>query len=1111
MNKKILFSIHLLILLLSGFSLMGHCQSLNHNYVIEREMYGDGGSSRETVHYYDGLGRQVQTVRVGHTPKGNSLVESRQYDKSGSISQRWLPVPCDTGADAVSNQCVANYAETFYSDAAPFTRYQYETSPLHRQIQTTGAGIRWHRLHRCVSAQYLVNDTGQDSLNCLLLEVSDTRMLADTFLTVRYVGPYPSGCLRVERVSDEDQGVTLTFRTRSGLKVLERRMLSRKHWQDIYYVYDVADNLTAVLPTPCLATLSTPGQRISSAFGPLQQYGYFYLYDRSNRMRGKKLPGCAWTLFVHDTSGTAVFSQDGVLRSRGQWTFAVSDAFGRICMTGIGKGTYDVLGQHIPDFTVTAMRSSSSSVFPGYHVDDPCGMMPSSAEIHHVWYYDDYSFLYDGSVWRPEGIDLSFVPLTGYSPHHAGSSSSGTRTRLTGETVMVFGMSSKKLFPRVYYYDTEGRIIQRYVCGPSDMIMQESLSYDFTGNVLRRRVSYPSAEIVEEHAYSYDKADRLTLETLSLGGGPAVEVLSRTYDEVGRLLAERYGGDDRLTTCIAYNVRSWPVAMQGSLFSERLYYESPPSGIRSMFGGAVSVCQCSSGSDGTSLSEGYAYIYDILHRLSDATYRGSGNRNYSERYSYDAMGNIVRLQRYGRGPDGYACIDNLSYCYQGNRIVNVSDGAADVYAKDVMHFNDGANETEEYYYDACGRLTFDLNKGIAVSYNDGGYPLQITTRTGARVRYFYTADGQRLATRYETPLSSALSLSVPSVQSHSSSSVSTEIVHFGNLVFRDGKLSMLRFGNGYVEFRDGRADQYRHVYCFRDHLGSVRVAASSLDQLVDVSSYYSYGALYNSYSISGTQPYKYNSKELDRMYGLDIFDYGARWYDPVLARWHVMDSACEEMPYLSPYAYGNCDPVSHIDPDGNSAKLFKIAFKLARTVGKNGVKSLAHGATYIETISDVIDDVSTLTDSNAQIFDRVMAGVSLASVLCPVSVNDVKDGAKLLSETVQKVKKTVSGNSRQSTLAQHAYDIVEVKTGRRVKTGVSGGRIRRDGKSYRAERQVRSWNRNAGYQKYESEITHYESAGEGARAKILEYEKKRAIMLGKELDNRLHKRPRVKD
>jgi hypothetical protein len=137
-------------------------------------------------------------------------------------------------------------------------------------------------------------------------------------------------------------------------------------------------------------------------------------------------------------------------------------------------------------------------------------------------------------------------------------------------------------------------------------------------------------------------------------------------------------------------------------------------------------------------------------------------------------------------------------------------------------------------------------------------------------------------------------------------------------------------------------------------------------------------------------------------------------------------------------------------------------------------------------------------DENASTWDRVKAGVSLASeVVSPVSMNDVKA-----------IKKVFHGNSKLSTKAQHSYDIINTKTNKIVKVGVSGGPIRKDGKSVRAETQVRKWNKQEGAGTYRSEITHIEPEGKGARAKILKYEKDRSNKYRKDLqtDNK-HKRP----
>jgi RHS repeat-associated protein len=80
-----------------------------------------------------------------------------------------------------------------------------------------------------------------------------------------------------------------------------------------------------------------------------------------------------------------------------------------------------------------------------------------------------------------------------------------------------------------------------------------------------------------------------------------------------------------------------------------------------------------------------------------------------------------------------------------------------------------------------------------------------------------------------------------------------------------------------------------------------------------------FGAQYaGSTEISGVniQPYKYNGKELDRMHGLDTYDYGARQYNPITARWDRMDLLCEKYYSISPYAYCANNPVRYIDPDG---------------------------------------------------------------------------------------------------------------------------------------------------------------------------------------------------
>ena len=969
------------------------------NYILSRSFRDPYGATwQDKVDYFDEMGRIEETILVKGSAIENDLASLTEYDAFGRVEKQWLQVETWSAAGEgvyVSPEILKQrIRSTNCNDSAPYQLTKYESSPLDRPIREYGAGQDWHSKGKAVETIYqLTNVVGNDSLNCIRYQIKDVTENADTLVAISPAGNYPTGSLHVTRRTDEEGNAVLEFKNRFGQIVLNRQIVRAPYHEfyDTNYIYDEWGNLHVVLPPRASDYIKSGNLWNNASSFILRDYAYLYKYDKRFRITAKRLPGQDWIRYVYDKADYPVFTQDGEQRKRGEWSFSITDGLGRVCLTGVCKNTFE-LSQSALDTVVNVVCNDYTGLYKGYSLS---GTSLIDAEILTVNYYDNYAFMGMNGFLSFANSDYEYTPLSGYGER----SEDSAQSLLTGTLTAYRDSANLNILgyiPSVMYYDYRGRMIQSKSGNHlTEGFEKEYIAYDFTSNPLKRKHVHSAAgkgTQTEEYTYTYDHAGRQLLAKHSLNGGNPVILTDKYYDALGRLSDVcRHGNCGRLESWYDYNVRSWITAINGPLFSQKLYYNDKRSnGTNSVcYSGNISGMDWKVTSD--NIQRGYDFTYDALSRLKTANYLESNNRKmncFDTSYRYDKHGNITFLGRYGQtGIDTYEIIDSLYMVYNGNQLEAVEDMATASVYNNGFEFRNGVSSEVEYFYDANGNLTKDLNKNILdIQYNFLNLPRRITFGDGSNISYSYDATGKKLRTV------------------HQAGDTNTTTDYCGNVIYENGIAKTLLVEGGYVSFSDNK-----YHYYIQDHQGNNRVVADENGNIEEVNHYYPFGGTFAS-SSSSVQAYKYNGKELDRKNGLDWYDYGARHYNAALGRWHVVDPMAEKYYSLSSYGYCNNNPIRYIDPTG--------MLYTGYAVDTNGYISKVNnegGNSY-----DVLYSKEKYSSNTVKDYDKTgnKTGIQISKGI--LSGTEMKN---MSSKQITGVMQSQEGRATGKTIKSHAYEV----------------------------------------------------------------------------------------
>ncbi|MEK6780697.1 MAG: DUF6443 domain-containing protein [Bacteroidota bacterium] len=264
------------------YQVINQFNGLNMNYIIANTILVGNISNEssttnltvdqlsQTVQYFDGLGRPIQSVNTQGSPLKQDVVQPIVYDAFGREYRKYLPVTYEANGiyKAGLLDVSGNYTVSFYNnssdkiadDPVPYAEIVFEPSPLNRVLKQGAPGQAWQPINpngdiysmadHTVKKRYQTNMDNEvllfnyDPLTGL---VGLPPLIADQY--------YLANQLYANKTYDEHNNDVIEYVDKEGRTVCKKVKVNATAYASTYYIYDDFGNLVVVLPPQAVEEL----------------------------------------------------------------------------------------------------------------------------------------------------------------------------------------------------------------------------------------------------------------------------------------------------------------------------------------------------------------------------------------------------------------------------------------------------------------------------------------------------------------------------------------------------------------------------------------------------------------------------------------------------------------------------------------------------------------------------------------------------------------------------------------------------------------------------------------------------------------------------------------